>query len=143
MSASASCIFRIEDNLFQVLDLGEGATVQSLDEVSEIEDNRPDSSDDIRIIDVEIDMQDHEILIVAEVENGDVHSSANESSPTISDLLRLERSETPDFEEFEDLDITKYKLPFVGDDGEVVPGKYNILLKLPEDEQSGFYRLEW
>ena len=27
--------------------------------------------------------------------------------------------------------------------GDAVPGKYNIVLKLPEGATSGFYRLEW
>ena len=55
----------------------------------------------------------------------------------------LRRSVTPDFADAEDIDKTKYKLPYADDDGEAVPGKYNIVLKLPEGATSGFYRLEW
>lgn len=84
------------------------------------------------------------MLIVVEVDNGDTHSDVDDSlAPTISDLLRLRRSDSPDFDDAEDLDITKHKYPFVDDDDKTVPNKYNIIVKLPKDSPSGFYRLEW
>ena len=144
--AMASSIFRINDSMIQVRNLGSGAEVLPFDGtepylVSYLENYKPASSDDIRITDVKLDTD--EMLIVAEVKNGDQKACVNDFSPTISDLLRLRRSASPNFDDAEDLDIVKCKNPFVGDDGNPVPNKYNILLKLPKDASSGFYRLEW
>ena len=133
----ASSLFRIENRMLYALNLGSEVTVQDLGNVS----NPPESSSDIRITDVKIDAD--EMLIVAEVKNGDQKACVNDFSPTISDLLRLRRSDTPDFTEAEDLDIVKYKNPFADDEGNVVENKYNIIFKLPKDATSGFYRLEW
>jgi len=138
LNVNAFCIFRIENSMFQVLRGDAGAKVQSLVSTG----YKPDSSDDIRITEVKVDMQDREILLVVEVKDGDKKVVDNKASPTVSDLLRLRHSATPNFDDAEDLDITKCKHPFAEND-EVVPGKYNIVIKLPKDASSGFYRLEW
>ena len=48
-----------------------------------------------------------------------------------------------------DVDVAKYKQPYEDKETEEeVPGKYNIILDLPKDDEgkvapSGFYRLDW
>ena len=48
-----------------------------------------------------------------------------------------------------DVDVAKYKLPYVDKETkEEVPGKYDIILNLPRDDEgkvapSGFYKLDW
>ena len=145
LSATASRIFRIGDRLFQVPNSGEGAKVQSLDDVSNLDDYKPKTGDDMRITDVEIDWNNRVLHMVIEVENGEERSSDSPTSPTISDLVRLRRSSTLPFgDDAEDFDISRAKMPFVEEGAEEpTPNKYNIDLKLPNDASSGFYRLEW
>ena len=65
--------------------------------------------------------------------------------PTISDLVRLRRSNTLPFgDDAEDFDISRAKMPFVAEgEGEPTPNTYSIVMPLPRDASSGFYRLEW
>ena len=80
-------------------------------------------------------------------------SSANErfSDIKVSDFLRLRQSSDPTFpaNKSTDVNVANCKLPYEDEETEEeVPGKYNIILDLPRDDEgniapSGFYRLDW